>query len=849
MLNIIFISLIFISIPSVIKKKKEIESFLGRKDFKIILPYYYTIGNTLEIRFPEVREFSEVSLVISNTIFEIKDERFILSEKWTKEESLSLKIYVKKFGITRLALERKISGTTRFLPVELKQLISYPGNLLQTEVEGLNNLEVYPEAIISISGKMSKRIKSISLNIPSRKIEINNENFKIVLIPKKSQIFYISLLSIYDEKYLTGDLKIKIIENIPPTIAIEFPTEDIILRNPLWKLVALISGSDDQGIARISVDCLIENEDKNLSFLKVKKSFDYKCEGERELQKQLSFTSKEIELLPGDRATFYVKAFDLFGKASKTKSFSIYSPDFEWIEKMVNTELAEIKNILTNFSSLSGENPQTGIKKEKYLKDLAKLKENLNEVERLFSENQNPEEAGKIIEKMKEISDKLEEILKDRDEFLISEKEGREILNPRFENIEEYLWQMERLIDALNVQKETLKKAKFIDEIKNLLESIKNEMEKEKFDRKLEAYKKLITSKKDTFTSDEQKRLLDELLKEADNIKFNDKDSFLASEEILKKLSESLQNSTEKRNNLKKVSSDVLLFMIEETVLSSILINETSKKISGSIFDEAILAIKSVKSSIQNIKKIYREKLGFYFLIYKDFYKPLSIIEKISTNIFNIEESMREKRIFFLYREIPLCQKELINLYFSLKDFINFLDSPEFENQLQSPMTISIQELVRMQQMVTAGLEKMLSEKKGNPEYQRLKDELARLQKSINKNFGQLLKDGAFSGGREIMEELEKTFQDIIEENVSDKTVERSRKLEEKLLKSRKGLQNKGVDEERKAERPSNYVVSPPENIILKPQVKKEFHEITNQNIPFYYRRIIENYKREMQIK
>ncbi len=845
LLNLFLLTLIICFVPHAFEKKVKVENFLERKNFNIILPYFYTIGEKLEIHFPIIKELDKVILVISNTLFEIKSESFSLPEKWTQNENLPLKIYVVKYGLKKLVINKMIYGTIKFLPVELRHRIIYPENLIEPEEnEGIKSMEVYYGVKLSIFGKMSKEIKSIDVNIPCRNIEINRENFLLILEPKKKENFSINLKSIYNDTCLLNDLKINLLENKAPELTIEFPKEEIILKQSLWKLSALINGSDDQGINKISVDCTIENDDKNLSFLRIKKSFSYNFPAEKELQKILSYTSRDLELLPGDRAIFRVKAYDIFGKASEEKNFSLYSPDFEWLEKIFNASLKDIKEILSNIGidMISGKEMEN-IKKEKYLKDLLSLSNTLDGMEKIF---QNSQETKELIEKMKSISKKIEDFLNNKDEFLTFEENLKENINLKFENPKEYLWQMEKLLEVLNLQKEIVKKEKLINDIKNLLNELKNEVVKERFDKNFEAYKKFLAAKKDSFFNDE-KPLIDELLREADNLKFKDEKSFYTSEELIKKLSENLNKSLiSKKNKSKNIAIENLLFMIEETLLCHIINEEIKNLIPSIVTEEQIIKLKAIFSSIESLKKLYREKLGFYFILYKDFYKPIEIMQDIENIISETLENLKEKKNI-LFKSLPELSFKLRGLYFSLKSFIRFLENTDSESSSPTPLTLSLSELIKMQQLITMGLEKMLSEKKGSPEYEDLKEELSKLQESINKNFSRLLKEGAFSKGRDISEDMGNILKDIIEERVSEKTVEKSKKLEEKLLKSKKGLEKKGIQEERVAERPNEFIITPPENLILKPEVKKEFEEI--KNLPFYYKKLIERYKKEMSTR
>lgn len=829
------------------EKIHNIKIFL-KSDFKVNIPEYYIINKDIKIELIDYNKYDKTIVYISNLIFEVKTNQLIIPEKLSSDISLKIKIFAQKYGLTKKIAEKTLKGTTKFLPARIQLIINYPFINQSYEIEGIQDVEVYKGANITIKGEMTKEIKEIFCLNCFPKFE--GRNFNTTIKIDKTQRVNIKLIAFDNDVYEIKDLNIKLLPNFPPELKIEFPKEEVIIKAFPWKLTALLRAIDDQGIKRIIVHCVVENEAKYLKNLSYKQEFSYETPMSKEIEYKIPYSSREIELLPGDRATFYVRALDLFGVSSKVETFSIYAPGFEWIDKMSESNIKQIYSILSNLSRADVFNENIdykGIEKDKAISELSNLIEKLNETEKIFGKDISYEETKEIIDKMKDITKKLDDFLKNKDEFfmpIMGEKQNP--VEMKFDNPKEYLWQMEKLLDSLKKQREFLKKQLQIEEMKKLLSNLSEEKEREKFDEKLRAYKDYIKSKKDEF----DRNLMNELEKEAENLSMGKEESFKKSFELIEKLAETIQQGNKKqKENFKKQTEDILTFMLEETIIDTMVIEKLKKSIFNfSILPEnSVITTKSIKSSVLNLKKIYREKLGFYFLIYKDYYKVLSILEKVEKDISDLEDHLRERRNYNFFMSLPRVIIGFNRLYISLREFNDFLNSKEFENLTEQSQTISLDNIIRMQQMITGGLKKMLSEKQGSPEYQQLKEELEKLQRAINESLAKLLKEGNLSGGKDIEEDMKDILKDIIEEKVTDKTIEKSRKLEEKLLKSKKGLTKKGLEEERKAESAKEYEITPPEDLIFKPELKKNFFDITNKDLPSYYKIMIERYRREME--
>lgn len=834
-----------------ISKTADLYNFLSKKNFTFELPDFYVKGEGLHLVFNDIDKVDKIQLKISNVIYEITSREFFIPEKWTFSDNLSLEIYYSKYGITSRITQKTLYGLEKFLPLKVGMLIYYPVKEINpVYIQNLESIEVFPEANVLINGEMSKDIKGVFTSPEVEAVKVNKNKFEILVKQKKTSLVNIRLTSYNGENFSFPSFKIEVKKNQPPVLNLEFPKEEVVIKWIPWKVVLVVNGKDDQGICRLVTEVNIENEDKKLKFLSGRKEITNLFEPQQELQKNLVFSSGDFELLPGDKAIFSIRAYDVFGVSSLPVKFLLYSPGFEWIEKSIQKEVEGISNIISFFESkkdfyINSPEDISEIEREKSLKEVSNIEQSIERMSELLKDEQNSIET---LQQMKEILKKLKDVLENKDEFLMPlHKEGREF-RPEFENLKEYLWQMNTLLDVLKSQQKELKKQRVLDFIEQSLNELKKENSKENFNKKLSYYKNFIKKEMENF-EDRDKKLFESLLSEAEKLQMGMEETFKESERILDELKENIRKDLKTaREHFKDQIEQKLLFVLEEIVLSVMLLEENLSDYNVSLgqfndLERIVINTKAIYFSVENIENIYRKDLKLLFIFSKDYYSSLALIGKIKSTLMDIQDSLRERYYLSSYNGFFNLKNLFVKLYFSIKEFLNSIQNSfdyggEKEN---TSLFLSLNELVKLQQLVSMGLEKMLSEK-GNDA---LKEELANLQKTIKDKFGQFLDKGYFTGGKDIKNEMDDIIKDIIEEKVNDKTIQKSKMLEEKLLKSQLGLKSKGIESERKATTAKEYEVTPPPELNLKKEFKRQLEEFKAEEIPLYYKVILERLKKK----
>ena len=94
---------------------------------------------------------------------------------------------------------------------------------------------------------------------------------------------------------------------------------------------------------------------------------------------------------------------------------------------------------------------------------------------------------------------------------------------------------------------------------------------------------------------------------------------------------------------------------------------------------------------------------------------------------------------------------------------------------------------------------------------------------------------------------MEDIIKDLESYKINKDTLEKSKKLEEKLLESKKSIQSKGISEERKAETAKEYEIKAPDINKTDKTGKVDLDSIKNQLISDYYKRLLDKFKKKSE--
>ena len=188
------------------------------------------------------------------------------------------------------------------------------------------------------------------------------------------------------------------------------------------------------------------------------------------------------------------------------------------------------------------------------------------------------------------------------------------------------------------------------------------------------------------------------------------------------------------------------------------------------------------------------------------------------------------------------------------KGLENSMKAQEQGKGQNQQMSFGMGELMRMQSAMSSGLEQLLQklaeEGKLTPEMKEMMEQMAKLQSEIQKNLREMMgkgQNGVISGGNEMGQSMEDIIKDLESYKINKDTLEKSKKLEEKLLESKKSIQSKGISEERKAETAKEYEIKAPDINKTDKTGKVDLDSIKNQLISDYYKRLLDKFKKKSE--
>jgi hypothetical protein len=170
--------------------------------------------------------------------------------------------------------------------------------------------------------------------------------------------------------------------------------------------------------------------------------------------------------------------------------------------------------------------------------------------------------------------------------------------------------------------------------------------------------------------------------------------------------------------------------------------------------------------------------------------------------------------------------------------------------QKQKQLSMGMDGMMQMQSQVSSGIEELMkqlaSEGKLTPELAKSMRELAGLQAEIAKNLREMMgkqEGGLLSGGRDMADKMDDLAKDLAGCRVNPGTLEKSKKLEEKLLQAKKSMKSRGETEERKSEVGRDFETVSPGGAGIEAPALRDPDSIGGKPLPEYYRKLLERYR------
>ena len=516
-------------------------------------------------------------------------------------------------------------------------------------------------------------------------------------------------------------------------------------------------------------------------------------------------------------------------------------------EKQFNEQTEELKKKQEKLEKLMEELNSDEMRKlyEKLEKMMEKIDKNKlqDALEELDEENMDlKKEMERTLEifKQMEMDDKLDEFAKKMEELAekqeeLANKEGekteeQEKLNEEFKKAEEKL-------EELKEKNEDLKNKKDLDELSQDKEEAKEEMKDSK--EKLE-------KNKQSKANESQKNAAEKMKQAAQKAKDQKSSSSQSMEENMEDLRALLENlialsfdQEDVLSELKKTNANDPKYV--KLGRRQIKIKDDAKMIEDSLF--------ALSMRVEQIKPIVNKEMN-------------KINDGISNSLSYISERMTRNAT----RNQQLTMTSINNLALLLDEALKQMQQ-ESANQNpgsgdcnnpggSNPKPGLLPSLKDAQGKAGEGLKKLQKQKgeKGKPGEKgegknseglaKMAAEQAMLRKAINELSQELNKDGSGIGNelKKIEKDLEKIEEDIINDNISQQTIERQRDIITRLLKSEKALREREFDEKRESKNVKNPKISNPNEFLeYKKKKQKEMEllkTIPPSLVPYYKNRV-----------
>ncbi len=461
-------------------------------------------------------------------------------------------------------------------------------------------------------------------------------------------------------------------------------------------------------------------------------------------------------------------------------------------DKELNKELDKLKDELEKMNK---------DQLEKFLDDVKKknetLKDNLEQNLELFKQMEVEQKVNEAAEKLKKLAKKQEDLSRKTEKKKSNKEElinKQEEIKKEFENIEKEIEKLSKLDkeleDPFNIEKDS-----------SAANAVKQDMK--------EAQKELQKSKKSK-ASKKQKKAASKMEKMADNML-----SFMMSV-MQQRTGEDMEMIRKLLDNLIDLSFKQESLIIEIQGLSS---KDPKFVTSAEELSEVKEEFKTIRDSLSAIGK--RQVFIQPFIIRET--------ESVETNLANGIAQMQERRKGQSLSQQQYAMTHMNNLALMLDEALNQMKnsssmSSKGGRSCPNPgkgKKPGLKDLMEMQESLSEGLKKSLQGKpKNNKKGKESKDngesgnaaqlaKMAALQYAIRQRLQEYLDEIKGNGGNgqalnEVLKEMNKTEDDIINQRINSETLERQKKIKVRLLQAQNAELQREKEKRRESEEGKN---------------------------------------------
>ncbi len=829
---------IFTAGDTLSKRIKQVQKFYALNPLKN-LPKHYAPGKSLKITLSHPL-ISSYSVQISNTLIIAPGKTLVIPPKDTSTQKLTLIVHIFYAGFSR----RFLWTPHAMLPFSLRSTkITLYTPLGIEQYSGIRDLDVWFHSTIDILLTLSSKVGKIEGLKHGLSVQIKNKTVRIYGRIRQSFAEHIRIISKQGQILALPDFHIKIKQNQSPTLKLLFPLQPVPLLGFPWNVHVVLQAEDDLGLKDYSLCLLVSNRDPAIARENSSSNFTrFPLTPSSSLQITPLLQSQDFILLPDDVIQAEYTVRDLLGKSSKPVQVTLIYPDSETRENLREKQRSDLihkLDILSNHIAQNQQHPENLSSWKTIKQDSKNLLQSESSFQKLSSNTEMNEIRGKL-KKLDEITqsltknlETLSELAKLNPEKATLEQKKQISLNiDRLEELRELLHQLETL------QKST-DWLKALRESKALFDRLNQNPSR--FETTLKKYQNSL-KKLEQKVPNSLKNGVQNLFNQSKKLKQNDPKSLESSQKEWKNLEKQSQEALQKIfENKQKQNVNLITALIEESFLRQLVYEKTTKSIN---LQNEVDRIQALNRSTHTSAKDIHNLLNNIFPDSVTRRQLIELSEQQNKLLKNTLTAFRDHQMSLVRRALFSAASINARLFITLLNLNQILTSKSQKSGQSSKTTsLSLQDLMQMQQSLSHSLQKLLQKKQGlNPSDRETLKKLSDLQSKIRKSLENILRKNGqqtLSGGNEIgkmMDDLQKQLKSY---RITAKTLEKSRRIEEKLKKGQKSLKNKGLSQERKSEQGHSYEVSPPPKLHIQTLPKQNLKNIPNNHLPSYYRSLI----------
>ncbi len=832
------------------------------------LPGIYLEGQTLALDLHILNRYADqVRVEAGGMSFTASNGMVRLPSDMTHTPSLEIRVYAAYRGLERLAVTKELFMLKEFLPLSVSMEVVYP--FKKEEYASLQDIEVWKGARVILKGRMNHGIKGISFSAQGGITQsVDQDTFSVSFIPRTEGQYLLSLVSINTQQYSLPPFKVRIIPNQRPLLRLLYPLENITLTTYQWTIKSLLESEDDQGLRMLQVKVLVTNRDPSLNYPQTL-SREISLDNQAYIRRIFELNSQDVEMLPGDVASLQFQVRDVLGMTSETVGFFVRSPDIwemqertQELQASLEKTTGDIKESLEKLESdVSHQNLSGAQQKAKDIQQKTReMDESLSELAQTVSPQQDDiKDISDSLKRMEDITRRLKEqaaALQDMQKFM--QPEGTREIAQEKKSMENMLQEFEAMLDNLEFYKKYADLARQFELLRQDYDRMKEETEVKSFERQQKSFQKGLENMQKMDFKD-LSELVQTLQKESKQLSAGNEKSFEKTDELMRRLDseikKKMKDAVQDRMQARKKDLERILaeLFLEQTILG-----ETRKLDPGSPEhrDPAVLArmVENINALITSLRDVQiRLETAVSGLLFKDlasFQAIRELLQRTEQTLDTAATGMRDNRIAEVQQGLGIAVNQVARLFLLVLQLDQALQDAmqDIAQSPQSTSMLSLEQLMQMQGNMTSSLEQLMRQLQAqggmSPQMKEMMDQLARLQSEIAKNLGQAMQGEGkvMEGGKETMGLMDDIIKDLQSYKVETDTVEKSRQIEQKMLKAQKSLQSKGISDKRKAEQARSYQIQVPEALDLQNE-KIDLENIKKQGLSDYYLRLIEKYR------